>query len=79
MKVDRDSLWLQHRVPLTEAIKGSQTGVQQQAAPLILMTGGKICKQPQTGFKSQGRSNVILVPNVLGPVNDVTWRNQERY
>lgn len=36
MKVDGDSLWLQHRVRLTEAIKRSQTGVQQ-AALLILM------------------------------------------
>lgn len=41
LKVDRDGLWLQHRARLTEAIKGSQTGVQQAAA-LILMTGGSI-------------------------------------
>lgn len=51
MKVDGDSLWLQHRVPLTEAIKGSQTGVQQRAAPLILMTGGKYVNSLKLGLR----------------------------
>lgn len=51
MKVDGDSLWLQHRVPLTEAIKGSQTGVRQQAAPLILMTGGKYVNSLKLGLR----------------------------
>lgn len=50
LKVDRDGLWLQHEARLTEAIKCSQTGVQQAAA-LSLMTG-EMYKQPQSGFES---------------------------